>query len=70
MPRQTFISSAFIILALKHLMKRILERLMDAVVTVDDEEEEGEQNNTAHHKSVHCSLSTLCDWYDSKRKVR
>ena len=60
----------FIISALKHLMKRVLERLMDTVVTVDDEEEEeAEQTSTQLHKSVHCSLSTLCDWYNTKTKV-
>lgn len=52
-------------------MKRVLERLMDTVVTMDDEEEEeAEQTSTQLHKSVHCSLSTLCDWYNSKVKVR
>uniref|UniRef100_A0A4W6F624 Origin recognition complex subunit 3 n=1 Tax=Lates calcarifer TaxID=8187 RepID=A0A4W6F624_LATCA len=61
--------------ALKHLMKRVLERLMDTVVTVDDEEEEGEeaeqteQTSAQLHKSVHCSLGTLCDWYNTKTKV-
>ncbi|KAM8737396.1 origin recognition complex subunit 3 isoform 1-T1 [Acanthopagrus schlegelii] len=55
--------------ALKHLMKRVLERLMDTVVTVDDEEEEeAEQTSAQLHKSVHCSLSTLCDWYNTKTK--
>ncbi|KAM7403159.1 hypothetical protein PAMA_003875 [Pampus argenteus] len=55
--------------ALKHLMKRVLERLMDTVVAVDDEDEEGaEQTSTPLHKSVHCSLSTLCDWYNTKTK--
>ncbi|KAM4543237.1 origin recognition complex subunit 3 [Odontesthes bonariensis] len=48
--------------ALKHLMKKVLERLMDTVVAVDDDEEETEQL----HKSVHCSLGALCDWYTSK----
>ncbi|XP_027857237.1 origin recognition complex subunit 3 [Xiphophorus couchianus] len=57
--------------ALKHLMKRVLERLMDAVV--DDEEEEEEEEEIQHsgallHKSVHCSLRALCDWYCSKTK--
>uniref|UniRef100_UPI0037E95890 origin recognition complex subunit 3 isoform X2 n=1 Tax=Semicossyphus pulcher TaxID=241346 RepID=UPI0037E95890 len=56
--------------ALKHLMKRVLERLMDTVVSVDDEEEdEAEQTGTQLHKSVHCSLGTLCDWYNAKRKT-
>lgn len=53
-------------------MKRVLERLMNTVVAVDDdddEEEEAEQTSTTHHKSTHCSLSTLCDWYNSKTKV-
>ncbi|XP_034530494.1 origin recognition complex subunit 3 isoform X2 [Notolabrus celidotus] len=55
--------------ALKHLMKRVLERLMDTVVTVDDdEEEENEPISTQLHKSVHCSLGTLCDWYSAKTK--
>ncbi|XP_049918029.1 origin recognition complex subunit 3 isoform X1 [Epinephelus moara] len=55
--------------ALKHLMKRVLERLMDTVVSVDDEEEEEAEPTSAQlHKSVHCSLSTLCDWYNTKTK--
>ncbi|XP_060918837.1 origin recognition complex subunit 3 isoform X2 [Labrus mixtus] len=56
--------------ALKHLMKRVLERLMGTAVTVDDDEEEeaAELANTPLHKSVHCSLSTLCDWYNAKTK--
>ncbi|CAF88100.1 unnamed protein product, partial [Tetraodon nigroviridis] len=57
--------------ALKHLMKRVLERLMDTVVAVDDDddEEEGEDKQTInHHTSVHCSLATLCDWYSSQTK--
>ncbi|TMS21718.1 Origin recognition complex subunit 3 [Larimichthys crocea] len=53
--------------ALKHLMKRVLERLMGTVVTVDDEEEE-EAEQIQLHKSVHCSLNTLCDWYNTKTK--
>ncbi|XP_074547777.1 origin recognition complex subunit 3 isoform X2 [Halichoeres trimaculatus] len=55
--------------ALKHLMKRVLERLMGTEVTVDDEEEEeNEHTSTQLHKSVHCSLGTLCDWYNAKTK--
>ncbi|XP_039993496.1 origin recognition complex subunit 3 isoform X2 [Xiphias gladius] len=57
--------------ALKHLMKRVLERLMGTVVAVDDEEEEeeeAEQTGTQLHKSAHCSLGTLCDWYNTKTK--
>nr|XP_019940133.1 PREDICTED: origin recognition complex subunit 3 isoform X2 [Paralichthys olivaceus] len=54
---------------LKHLMKRVLERLTGSVVAVDDEEEEeAEQTSAQLHKSAHCSLSTLCDWYNTKVK--
>uniref|UniRef100_A0A8C5GTQ5 Origin recognition complex subunit 3 n=1 Tax=Gouania willdenowi TaxID=441366 RepID=A0A8C5GTQ5_GOUWI len=49
---------------LKHLLKRVLEGLMDVAVD-DDDEEEMEQNP----RSVHCSLSTLSDWYTAKTKV-
>lgn len=44
---------------------------MGTVVTVDDdeEEEEAEQTSVQVHKNVHCSLSTLCDWYSSTTKV-
>ncbi|KAK5916875.1 hypothetical protein CgunFtcFv8_011814 [Champsocephalus gunnari] len=55
--------------ALKHLIKRVLERLLGTDVTVDDdEEEETEQTSAPLHKSVHCSLSTLCDWYTMNTK--
>ncbi|XP_041828604.1 origin recognition complex subunit 3 [Melanotaenia boesemani] len=55
--------------ALKHLMKKVLERLMDTVVAVDDEdEEETEQTSAQLHRSVHCSLSALSDWYMTKTK--
>ncbi|XP_029349133.1 origin recognition complex subunit 3 isoform X2 [Echeneis naucrates] len=57
--------------ALKHLMKRVLERLMGAVVSVDDEEqaeETAEQTIAQLHKSAHCSLSTLCDWYSTRTR--
>ncbi|XP_034419490.1 origin recognition complex subunit 3 [Cyclopterus lumpus] len=53
--------------ALKHLMKRVLERLMDTVVD-DEDEEEAEQTSAQLNKSVHCSLSTLCAWYNAKTK--
>ncbi|XP_071379842.1 origin recognition complex subunit 3 isoform X1 [Centroberyx affinis] len=53
--------------ALKHLMQRVLERLMNTVVSVDEDDEEAEQTSTQlHKKGVHCSLSTLCDWYKTK----
>ncbi|KAM3871096.1 origin recognition complex subunit 3 [Diretmus argenteus] len=55
--------------ALKHLMQRVLERLMDTVVSVDDEDEEDEVPITQlHKKRVHCSFSTLCDWYKTTTK--
>uniref|UniRef100_A0A3B5KQ74 Origin recognition complex subunit 3 n=1 Tax=Takifugu rubripes TaxID=31033 RepID=A0A3B5KQ74_TAKRU len=53
------------------LMKRVLERLMDTVVTVEDddeEEEEAKQTSTQHHGRVHCSLGALCDWYSCQTK--
>uniref|UniRef100_A0A673CWC7 Origin recognition complex, subunit 3 n=1 Tax=Sphaeramia orbicularis TaxID=375764 RepID=A0A673CWC7_9TELE len=57
--------------ALKHLMKRVLERLMGTTCTVDDdEEEEPEQTSTETHKSMHCSLGILCDWYKSKTRSK
>ncbi|XP_076021760.1 origin recognition complex subunit 3 [Genypterus blacodes] len=57
--------------ALKHLMQKVLERLMGTVVSVDDEDdEEAEQHPTSPqlHKSMHCSLSVLRDWYTIKAK--
>ncbi|KAF7201701.1 origin recognition complex subunit 3 [Nothobranchius furzeri] len=55
--------------ALKHLMKKVLERLMDTVVAVgDDDDDEVEEETEQHHRSVHCSLTTLCDWYSKKTK--
>ncbi|XP_035466420.2 origin recognition complex subunit 3 isoform X2 [Scophthalmus maximus] len=54
---------------LKHLMKRVLERLTGTAVDDEEEEEEGaEQTSTPLHKSSHCSLSTLCDWYNAKAR--
>uniref|UniRef100_A0A665WM86 Origin recognition complex subunit 3 n=1 Tax=Echeneis naucrates TaxID=173247 RepID=A0A665WM86_ECHNA len=49
----------------------VLERLMGAVVSVDDEEqaeETAEQTIAQLHKSAHCSLSTLCDWYSTRTR--
>ncbi|KAL2098778.1 hypothetical protein ACEWY4_005258 [Coilia grayii] len=55
--------------ALKHLMQKVLERLMGVDVTMDDDEEDGGQHIApTHHKRVHCSLSSLCDWYHSVSK--
>lgn len=47
-------------------MKKVLERLMGTVLDDGDEDEEADN---ASAQSVHCSLSKLCDWYDSKTKV-
>ncbi|TNN80151.1 Origin recognition complex subunit 3 [Liparis tanakae] len=66
--RASEIPTAALVLALKHLMKRVLERLMDTVVDDDEEEEEAEQTSAQLNKSVHCSLSTLCAWYNAKTK--
>lgn len=61
---------SFMISALKHLMKKVLERLMDTVVVVDDEdEEENVETSPRVHRSVHCSLGILCDWYAARTKV-
>uniref|UniRef100_A0A667X358 Origin recognition complex subunit 3 n=1 Tax=Myripristis murdjan TaxID=586833 RepID=A0A667X358_9TELE len=49
--------------ALKHLMQRVLERLMGTVVSAEH------ASTQLHNKRVHCSLGTLCDWYKSKTKV-
>lgn len=51
--------------ALKHLMKKVLERLMGAAL----EDEEEEEADTVGAQSVHCSLGRLCDWYNCKTKV-
>lgn len=48
-------------------MKKVLERFMGTAMAVDDEEEEEAEQTGA--QSVHCSLSRLCDWYNSKTKV-
>ncbi|KAG5266022.1 hypothetical protein AALO_G00248960 [Alosa alosa] len=55
--------------ALKHLMQKVLERLMGVDVTMDDDEDNGGQCSApVHQKRVHCSLSSLCDWYSSVTK--
>ncbi|XP_016890719.1 origin recognition complex subunit 3 isoform X2 [Cynoglossus semilaevis] len=54
---------------LKHLMKKVLEKLTGAVVDEeDDDEEETEQMSAQLHRSAHCSFSTLCDWYNTKTR--
>lgn len=51
---------------------------MDTLVAAADEEEEEEeeietaelqQSHTPVHRSVHCSLSVLCEWYNTQTKV-
>lgn len=56
--------------ALKHLMQRVLERLMGTSVSVDEEEDDvAQQSNIQPHRNrVHCSLSMLCEWYKDKTK--
>nr|XP_020446768.1 origin recognition complex subunit 3 isoform X2 [Monopterus albus] len=55
--------------ALKYLMKRVLERLMGTDVTMDDDDDDEEEAASIQlHKSVHCSLGTLCDWYSTTTK--
>ncbi|KAM9777303.1 origin recognition complex subunit 3 [Neosynchiropus ocellatus] len=55
--------------ALKLLMRRVLERIMGTAVADDEDEEEVEERSTPRHTSVHCSLGTLCNWYNSVTKV-
>lgn len=55
--------------ALKHLMKKVLERLMGTALDDDDDGEEEEEADNDSAQSVHCSLSRLCDWYNGKTKV-
>uniref|UniRef100_A0A3Q2Y2G6 Origin recognition complex subunit 3 n=1 Tax=Hippocampus comes TaxID=109280 RepID=A0A3Q2Y2G6_HIPCM len=59
-----------------NMEKRVLERLMDTLVAAADDEEEEEieaaalqQSDTPVHRSVHCSLSVLCEWYNTQTKV-
>ncbi|CAB1334942.1 unnamed protein product, partial [Coregonus sp. 'balchen'] len=51
--------------ALKHLMQRVLERLMGTGVSVDVEDEPEQHSTNVNQKRVHCSLGTLCDRYKS-----
>ncbi|XP_077394747.1 origin recognition complex subunit 3 isoform X2 [Festucalex cinctus] len=63
--------------ALKQLMKKVLERLMDTVVAAEDDDEDNDdeeqattsqQSSTPVRRSVHCSLSVLCEWYNTQTK--
>ncbi|XP_062326337.1 origin recognition complex subunit 3 isoform X1 [Osmerus eperlanus] len=53
--------------ALKHLMQKVLERLMGSCLSVDEDEDTDQCSTQTNQKRVHCSLSTLCDWYKSKK---
>ncbi|CAN9502077.1 unnamed protein product [Ophioblennius macclurei] len=56
---------------LKHMMRRVLERLMKTKVNHDEEEEEEEEeehSGALPHSSVHVCLDQLSDWYASKAK--
>uniref|UniRef100_A0A3B3Z9U9 Origin recognition complex subunit 3 n=1 Tax=Periophthalmus magnuspinnatus TaxID=409849 RepID=A0A3B3Z9U9_9GOBI len=55
--------------ALKHLLKRVLERIMDGVVAVDGEEDD-ETDAPQIGKGVQCSFGILCEWYKAKLKSK
>ena len=50
--------------ALKSLMRKVLERLVGSAA---EDEEEGDTH--PHPKGAHCTLATLCEWYETKSKV-
>uniref|UniRef100_A0A8C6TK72 Origin recognition complex subunit 3 n=1 Tax=Neogobius melanostomus TaxID=47308 RepID=A0A8C6TK72_9GOBI len=52
---------------LKHLMKRVLERITGGVVAVDEEEDE-EADASQIQTGAQCSISNLCEWYKGKFK--
>ncbi|KAJ8399467.1 hypothetical protein AAFF_G00411790 [Aldrovandia affinis] len=47
--------------AVKHLLQKVLQRLMGINVSVDEDEEEASAN--VPQNRMPCSPSTLCDWY-------
>uniref|UniRef100_A0A8C5FBA3 Origin recognition complex subunit 3 n=1 Tax=Gadus morhua TaxID=8049 RepID=A0A8C5FBA3_GADMO len=49
--------------ALKSLMRKVLERLVGSAA---EDEEEGDTH--PHPKGAHCTLATLCEWYETKSK--
>ena len=59
--------------ALKSLMRKVLERLVGSAVDEEEEEEEEEAEKPGgtrpHLKGAHCTLATLCEWYETKNKV-
>ena len=44
---------------------------MGTAVSVDEEEDEAEQpgGTQPRQKGAHCTLATLCEWYEHKTKV-
>ena len=53
-------------------MRKVLERLVGSAADEDEEEEEeAEQPGNTHlnPKGAHCTLATLCEWYETKTKV-
>uniref|UniRef100_A0A8C9RU53 Origin recognition complex subunit 3 n=1 Tax=Scleropages formosus TaxID=113540 RepID=A0A8C9RU53_SCLFO len=57
--------------AMKQLMQKVLQRLMGTNVMVDEDEAEadlGFHTRDCPQKRVNCSLSALCDWYQSATK--
>ncbi|KAG7246707.1 hypothetical protein CRUP_011544, partial [Coryphaenoides rupestris] len=61
--------------ALKHLMQRVLERLMGTAVSVDDDEEEEEEDGGGRpgttqprRRGANCTLAALCEWYEHKTR--
>ncbi|XP_072315058.1 origin recognition complex subunit 3 [Eucyclogobius newberryi] len=54
--------------ALKHALKRVLERVTDGAV--DDDDNEADDDEHAPHvvggKGARCSVGALCDWYDAR----
>ncbi|KAG7246767.1 hypothetical protein CRUP_030038, partial [Coryphaenoides rupestris] len=62
--------------ALKHLMQRVLERLMGTAVSVDDDDEEEEEEDGGgrpgttqpRRRGANCTLAALCEWYEHKTR--
>ncbi|CAL8296241.1 unnamed protein product [Arctogadus glacialis] len=52
--------------ALKGLMRKVLERLVGSAAEEEADEEEGDTH--PHPKGAHCTLATLCEWYETKSK--
>ncbi|KAG9336269.1 hypothetical protein JZ751_002616 [Albula glossodonta] len=50
----------------RHLLQKVLQRLMGMSVSMDEDEEEG--STDVPQKRVHCSLRALCDWYKTVSK--